>query len=336
MLNSKFQSKFFNNEFFLIYLLYFSLLISFYFGENSTGGAFTDYYGHNIQSDKPIVLLQTNGGPYDDPKQYSWTRDIPHEQAQILVNELVKNYSVFHVCRKNSAHLQGVERIDQVDNKRTFLTLLFKSEKRCLIDSCLQHAAAAFDLPSTVLWVGTSPKVFGYEMHNNILPNTEIISEAGGRMIDSVFFDHDFTGPEHEFPFKDYSIFKVVTMVNFNNAIYVYYSALNSGQHYNAIVKYTVETNGNITETGILGHAPTSDVSTFWGSNSYNIETNNAYFYQADTGDLYFLVPGDKLFKITSSFLHARVLPPGYLKGDLLFIITYYIIYIFIYKSILY
>ncbi len=48
MLNSKFQSKFFNNEFFLIYLLYFSLLISFYFGENSTGGAFTDYYGHNI------------------------------------------------------------------------------------------------------------------------------------------------------------------------------------------------------------------------------------------------------------------------------------------------
>ena len=107
--------------------------------------------------------------------------------------------------------------------------------------------------------------------------------------------------------FKGYSTssppetFYVTNMVNYNNAIYVYYSAKNGSQYYNAIVKYTVETNGNITETGILGHAPTSDVSTFWGSNSYNIETNDAYFYQADTGDLYFLVPGDKLFKITSS-----------------------------------
>ena len=168
-----------------------------------------DHYGHNISSDMPILLLQTNGGPYEDPKQYSWTRDIPKEQAQILVNELQKNFKIFHVCRKNAHHLQGVERIDQVDNKRTFLSLLLKSQKRCLIDSCLQHAAAAFELPSTVCWIGTSPKVFGYEIHENILPNSEIISEAGGRMIDSVFFDHDFNGPEHEFPFEDYKIFNL-------------------------------------------------------------------------------------------------------------------------------
>ena len=48
MLNSNFQSKFFNNETFLIYLLYFSLLISFYLGENSTGGAVNDWLGHHL------------------------------------------------------------------------------------------------------------------------------------------------------------------------------------------------------------------------------------------------------------------------------------------------
>ena len=98
--------------------------------------------------------------------------------------------------------------------------------------------------------------------------------------------------------FKAYSTFKVVTMVNFNNAIYVYYSALNSGQHYNAIVKYTVEANGTITETAIDGHDPSESD---WGNNDYNPDTNKAYFYQANTGDLYLLIPDETLFKITSS-----------------------------------
>ena len=47
-------------------------------------------------------------------------------------------------------------------------SILAGSDRRVLIDSCLQHAAAAFKLKSTVLWVGTSPKVFGYNIHKNI------------------------------------------------------------------------------------------------------------------------------------------------------------------------
>ena len=98
--------------------------------------------------------------------------------------------------------------------------------------------------------------------------------------------------------FKAYSTFKVVTMVNFNNAIYVYYSALNSGNYYNAIVKYVINSDETITETGIDGHDPDSSE---WGDNDYTVATNEAYFYEAGTGDLYLLVPGDQLFKITSS-----------------------------------
>ena len=49
--------------------------------------------------------------------------------------------------------------------------LILLSEKRVLIDSFAQHLAAALGKKSTVCWVATKPKVFGYEMHDNILAN---------------------------------------------------------------------------------------------------------------------------------------------------------------------
>jgi hypothetical protein len=48
-------------------------------------------------------------------------------------------------------------------------SMLTVSSKRFLIDSSLQHAAVAINLPSVVFWVGTSPQVFGYDMHTNIV-----------------------------------------------------------------------------------------------------------------------------------------------------------------------
>ena len=146
------------------------------------------YYANNFNGDKPLLIFQTNGGNYQDERQYSWTRDLPFEQSEILVNELSKIYKIIHVTRKNAQQLSGVTRIDEVPNKRTFLSLLLRSEKRLLIDSCLQHAAAAFDLKSTVCWIGTKPNVFGYDIHNNILPSKDLSLPGGGHMIDSLFF----------------------------------------------------------------------------------------------------------------------------------------------------
>lgn len=167
------------------------------------------YYAKNFEDGKPNLVIQTNGGAYEDERKYSWTRDLPEQQSQILVNELSKNYRVLHITRKHSPILQNTERVDIVHNKRNFLSILLRSEKRLLIDSCLQHAAAAFNLPSTVCWVGTKPEVFGYELHTNILPNKEIVNTGGGHMIDSLFFDHDFNGPEHEYPYDNFDIFNL-------------------------------------------------------------------------------------------------------------------------------
>jgi ADP-heptose:LPS heptosyltransferase len=49
--------------------------------------------------------------------------------------------------------------------------MLTMSEKRLLIDSSAMHIATALNLPSVVAWIGTSEKVFGYDMHTNILAN---------------------------------------------------------------------------------------------------------------------------------------------------------------------
>jgi hypothetical protein len=88
------------------------------------------------------------------------------------------------------------------------MLLLAVSQKRLLIDSCLQHAAAALDLPSTVLWVATHPEVFGYDMHTNLKPALPM-QDLNTNYIDSLFFDYDFNGPEHEYPFESADIFNI-------------------------------------------------------------------------------------------------------------------------------
>ena len=76
--------------------------------------------------------------------------------------------------------------------------MLAFSQKRILIDSSLQHAAAALNLPSTVAWVATQPQIFGYDTHTNFVPKKQY---AKGH-IDSYLYDYNFTGPAHECPYS--------------------------------------------------------------------------------------------------------------------------------------
>ncbi len=158
------------------------------------------------QRQRPIMVIQTNGGPLNDqPYPYSWTRDIPTDTAQQIVNSFKDYYHIIQICRHESNALQGVEVIKEPMSNMELFSLLLFSQKRLLIDSCLQHAAAALGLQSTVLWVGTSPKVFGYNLHNNIvaqLPNTV-------KLPDSYLFDYNFNGMVHECPLFDTNIFNI-------------------------------------------------------------------------------------------------------------------------------
>ena len=149
--------------------------------------------------DKPTMILHTNGGPIDGQKYpYNWCRDIPPELAQAIVNKFHKTYHIFQVCRKDSVVLENVERVDQPLSNLELFSMLASSETRVLIDSCLQHAAVSFNLPSTVLWVGTSPNVFGYKLHKNVVAK---VPNKKNQLIGSYLFDYQFENNIHECPY---------------------------------------------------------------------------------------------------------------------------------------
>ena len=149
--------------------------------------------------DKPTMVLHTNGGPIDGQKYpYNWCRDIPPELAQAIVNKFHKNYHIFQICRKDSVVLENVERVDQSLSNLELFSMLANSKKRVLIDSCLQHAAVAFNLQSTVLWIGTSPKVFGYKLHKNVVAK---VPNKKNQLIGSYLFDYQFENNIHECPY---------------------------------------------------------------------------------------------------------------------------------------
>jgi ADP-heptose:LPS heptosyltransferase len=168
---------------------------------------------------KPIMVLHTNGGMMtNDAKPYAWTRDMSADVAQELVDHYKKDYHIFQITKLNSPKLEGAEHVFATQQQSLSLMELFSillhSKKRILIDSCMQHAAAAMKRKSTVLWNGTSPKVFGYDLHENICTDIPYDFKLPG----SYLFDFDFNGNEVEYPFTDsvklFDINKIIESVD--------------------------------------------------------------------------------------------------------------------------
>jgi hypothetical protein len=172
-----------------------------------------------VKGSKPIMVLHTNGGPMSaEAKPYLWTRDMPESVAQTLVDHYKKDYTIYQVTKLNSPKLVGAHHVFATQQNALtlmeYFSILLHSSKRILIDSSLQHAAAAVNKPSTVLWNGTSPSVFGYGMHTNIC--TSIPYDF--KLPNSYLFDFDFSGNEVEYPFTEdqelYNIDEIITSVD--------------------------------------------------------------------------------------------------------------------------
>jgi hypothetical protein len=160
---------------------------------------------------RPIMVIQTNGGPIkDQPYPYSWTRDMPFNLAEEIVRTFSNQYHIIQICRDQNQAVKGAEAIFASMPNMELFSLLLYSSKRVLIDSCLQHAAAALKLKSTVLWIGTSPKIFGYEIHDNIVANLP----ENFKLPDSYLFDYGFHGNLHECPILDMNIFDQSEVLN--------------------------------------------------------------------------------------------------------------------------
>lgn len=132
-----------------------------------------EYFAPFYKLDKPIFAIQPNGGALNQPLKYSWTRDIPAPITQEVINYFARDYHVLHIKRQDQTNYENT--LQALDGFRSIAVLLAMSEKRLLIDSSSMHIATALNLPSVVTWVGTNPKVFGYDMHNNIVANQPTI-----------------------------------------------------------------------------------------------------------------------------------------------------------------
>lgn len=150
--------------------------------------------------DKPVIILQTSGGDLESKNVYAWCRDMPQGIAQLLVDVYKNTHHIFHVTRKSGYILDNVERIDYKLSNMELFGMLTVSSHRFLIDSSLQHAAVAINLKSTVFWIGTSPDVFGYKLHNNIIANKP---KRRNQLVGSYLFDYQFDYNLHECPYDN-------------------------------------------------------------------------------------------------------------------------------------
>lgn len=152
---------------------------------------------------KPILLLQTNGGPLDgQPFPYSWTRDMPQYIYKPIIDAFSDVYHIIQVCRDEyqAINHKNVEVVYERLTNMGMFGLVNSSHKRLLIDSSLQHIAKALDKKSTVLWIGTESKVFGYDTHINIKAK---LNDDTFKLPDSYLFDYNFLGTLHECPILD-------------------------------------------------------------------------------------------------------------------------------------
>jgi hypothetical protein len=148
---------------------------------------------------KPFLLIHTNGGLYSNERPYSWARDMPFDVACKVADHFRDTHFIMQITRQNSEKIPDVFVRSEPLSNTELVGLLELTDKRLLIDSSLQHAAAAFELPSTVLWNATSSVIFGHGLHTNIQAKQKPKRSLPG----SYLFDYQFDGNENEFPYEE-------------------------------------------------------------------------------------------------------------------------------------
>lgn len=166
----------------------------------------------NYKRDKPSILIHTNGGAPDPEgkRLYSWARDIPMKTVTKVVSALKEKYHIFQICYNQQQVVDGCEPVQGLTEMETFY-LLNVTKGRILIDSCMQHAAAAMDLPSTVLWIANDPKIWSYECHNHISPNAKRKFNSPAK---DFYQRYDISGATDEYPYDTDDIFDVDEIIS--------------------------------------------------------------------------------------------------------------------------
>lgn len=124
---------------------------------------------------RPLFFLQTRSGILPDGA-YAWNRDMPALLAAKIVEQAIKKgFRVMHLRAPNETPLRDTEWLNF--NTRQMLCALSLAKSGFFIQSYAQHAAAAFNIPMSVLWIVDKPERVGYVSAHyphvyNVLPLT--------------------------------------------------------------------------------------------------------------------------------------------------------------------
>ena len=154
------------------------------------------YFSNKYYSERPIMVIQTNGGGQQEIK-YSWARDIPQFVVKSVIQEFSHKYNIYHIRREDQISYENT--IPVHESYKGIAVLIANSQKRLFMDSFCQHLSASLHKKSTVLWIGNSPIVFGYPVHDNILANPETKKPD---LRNALFGKYNIGGALHEFPYQ--------------------------------------------------------------------------------------------------------------------------------------
>jgi hypothetical protein len=159
-----------------------------------------NFYRSKLVSDKPILIMQTNGGAENQALKYSWARDIPYHIAAKVVEEFVPTHNVLHIRRDDQPQIPNTGQLK--DDFRVVAAILPLAQIRLFMDSFAQHTAVAMGCKSTVLWVANKPQVFGYDVNDNIVANPFTLVPD---LRNSYLGKFDISGNPLEFPYNNES-----------------------------------------------------------------------------------------------------------------------------------
>ena len=155
------------------------------------------------------MMIQPNGGLLNSQySKKSWARDIPSQQMQIIINYYSKSYRIIHIKLPEQPTYNNVEALT-LPHRELYAAITF-SKKRLFIDSFGQHTSGALELPSTVCWIVNKPEMFGYNIHDNILPNVKIKDEMNKH---AFIEQYNITGAIQEFPYDTVNLFDIQEII---------------------------------------------------------------------------------------------------------------------------
>ena len=156
--------------------------------------------------DKPIMLIQPFGGknPVNkDPNEVNkamremFRRNISTKSVKETVTKMKDDYHILLAKFPNQPEIEGAQSL--TIPLRQLFALIPHANKLLLIDSFMQHAAAAFEKKAVVCWGGTSPEALGYKSHNNL--TKEVCDNPFCHRPNSFLFDRQPQGATWDCPY---------------------------------------------------------------------------------------------------------------------------------------